>query len=378
MDRVKGMMWRGAVWLASAFMIAMTALWTFWGTAEMFHEGWFGAWTNRLPYMAPIAITLVPAVLCFRRPIVGGVVLIIIGVAAAGFFGNVAVAAMAAGIALVGVVFVVDGLHRRRAASETEEREDGPEPAEGDEGAEPAEGDDGEELEDKAAWWRRDLRTTIAVGLALVIFVGVSAFNLPMVLGREDDGDRSARLIEGNGVALVWAPEGPGWNWKQEWGGYPSWQSIAIYGVKPIGFDDKSGYGRQGSDPESYVYATAEDMAETNLCRYLGSDGVTLHEEPQDVWRMPTADEMVRSLVRDGENAGCAWEGTPLGERVGCMVQPDKETPLWASDHAAIYYWVADEADVDEGVFVSYNGTVNATRKNSGNPRHSHRCVRAP
>lgn len=360
MERLKEIVWRGAIGLASAFMIAMTALWTFWGTAEMFHEGWFGAWTNRLPYLVPILITLVPTVLCFRWPVIGGVLLIIIGVAAAGFFGNVAVAAMASGIALVGVVFLVDGLRRRRAAREIDEGDHGPEPA------------------DEVAWWRRDLRTTLAVGLALVIFVGVSAYSLPMVLGREDDGDRSARLIEGNGVTLVWAPEGPGWNWKQDWGGYPSWQAIAIYGVEPVGLDDKTGYGRQGSDPDTYVYATAEDMAQTNLCRYLGADGVTLHEVPQDTWRMPTADEMVRSLVRDGESAGCTWDGASLGERSDCEVQPDKETPLWASDHAAIYYWVADEANEDEGVFVSYNGTVNATRKNSGNPRHSHRCVRTP
>jgi len=38
-------------------------------------------------------------------------------------------------------------------------------------------------------------------------------FFVPLLLTRYDDGDRSGRRIEGNGLALVWAPEGPGRNW---------------------------------------------------------------------------------------------------------------------------------------------------------------------
>ena len=289
-------MWRLLLGLASAFMIAMTGLWTFWGTAEMYHEGWFGSWTNRLPYLAPIAVTLVPTVLCFLRPIAGGVLLMAIGLAAAGFFHNPAVAAMAAGIALVGVLFALDGWRRRQAPAGGDAGRAGPgDVATADEAAPapPSEPDRPEPARGRP-WWRRDLRATFAVALALAIFVGVSAFNLPYVWGRFDDGDRSARRIDGNSVALVWAPEGPGWNWKQEWGGYPSWHAIALYGMPPVGLGAKPGYGRIEDEAGGYVYATAEDMARTNLCRYLGADGVTLYDVPQDVWRMPTADEVVR------------------------------------------------------------------------------------
>jgi hypothetical protein len=206
---------------------------------------------------------------------------------------------------------------------------------------------------------------------------------LPIVLTRIDDGDRSARLIEGNGVRLVWAPEGPGWNWKQPWGGYPSWQSIALYGMPPVGLDDKPGYGwgpRSETSPNGerdYTFASQEDMVQTNLCRYLSAEGTTLMDTPQDIWRMPTTDEVVRSLVRHGENAGCVWHGE-IKTQAACDIQPDKESPLWATDHPVIYYWTADAYSEKRGYFVSYNGIVNATMKHGGNPRHSYRCVREP
>jgi hypothetical protein len=138
--------------------------------------------------------------------------------------------------------------------------------------------------------------------------------------------------------------------------------------------DDKPGYGWQ--DDGTWVSATAEDMQTYNVCRYLNEDGTKLLDEPQDNWRMPTTDELVRSLGRHGENAGCTWNGK-IG-RATCDVHPDKESPLWASDKAPIYYWSIDEYDERNGYFVSYNAYVNRTYKNSGNPRHSYRCVREP
>ena len=217
----------------------------------------------------------------------------------------------------------------------------------------------------------------MAVGLPLIIVISVSIYMLPIVLTRVDDGDRSAQLIEGNGVTLMWAPEGPGWNWQQPWGGYPSWQSIALYGAPPVGMVDKPGYGRQGEGSDDIVFADGEDMAQTNLCRYLNADGTALMDEPQNIWRMPTTDEIVRSLARHGKNAGCAWAGE-LGRQVACATLPDKESPLWATDRPVIYYWTADTYNESRGYFVAYNGTVNASYKLGGNPRHSYRCVREP
>ncbi|MDY0019415.1 MAG: hypothetical protein RBT47_05370 [Anaerolineae bacterium] len=334
--------------IASCLMIAATAFWTYWGAGEMYHEGWWGAWYHRLPYLAPIAVTLLPMLISFRWPIVGGILIILVGgFALFTFSGDVAVIGLA--IALVGAAFLVDGIFKRRSVQEARDL--------------------------TLLWWRRHWRYLAGLGLPLLIFVGVSATMLPIVLTRVDDGDRGARLIEGNGVALIWAPEGPGWNWVQPWGGYPSWQSVALYGVPPVGMEDKPGYGRQGED---FVFATAADMAATNLCRYLSADGTTLLETPQDVWRMPTRDEVVRSLGRHGVNAGCEWHGGEIPQQTACTVRPDKESPLWATDHPVIYYWTVDSYSEERGYFVAYNGMVNATRKSGGNPRHSYRCVREP
>ena len=334
--------------IASGLMILVTLLWTYWGAAEMYHEGWWGAWFNRLPYLAPIAVTLIPTLVAFRWPIVGGAVIIAVGLFALGFFGG-GVAFIGLAIALIGIGFLVDGIIRRRNPA-----------------GEPA---------TQAPWWRRDWRYPLAIGGPLVVLVAVSAFNLPVVLTRVDDGDRGARLVEGNGVSLIWAPEGPGWNWKQPWGGYPSWQAIALYGVAPVGLEDKPGYGRQ--DDGSVVFATGEDMANTNLCRYLSADGQALLDEVQDIWRMPTTDQVARSLGRHGANAGCTWQGE-YRVQMECGVLPDKESPLWSTDQPVIYYWTADSYSEDDGYFVAFNGTVNAAYKLGGNPRHGYRCVRYP
>jgi hypothetical protein len=356
-------------YLAAGLMILLTGVWTFWGVAEMYHEGWWGAWYNRLPYLIPGTVCLALTLIALTWPRLGGALIVVIGGAFTVFFMDFRIVdgrltfrrevggfLVSGSLLVLGVLFLVDGfLKRRRRFQESQERQ----------GAQSA----GQSAQ---AWWRRHLGYVLAVGLPLLIVVGVSAYSLPTVLTRVDDGERGARLIEGNGVTLVWAPEGPGWNWRQPWGGYPSWDRVALYGVEPVGLGDKAGYGRQNG---AYVHATAEDMAAANLCRYLSADGLTLMDEPQDVWRMPTTDEVVRSLVRDGENAGCAWNGE-YAERVTCDVAPDKETPLWAPDLAPVYYWTADAYDDWRGYFVSYNGFVNATSKSGGNPRHSYRCVR--
>jgi Flp pilus assembly protein protease CpaA len=331
-------------------MIFFTTIWSFWGIAEMYHEGWWGAWYNRLPYLVPIFATLLPTLVVFRWPLVGGGLIILLGTFVAVFFEKT-VAVIGLAIALVGATFVVDALLKRRKTLE--------------------------ESQPHIPWWRRHWRYVLAVGLPVLITLGVSATMLPVVLTRVDDGYRGARLIEGNDIELIWAPEGPGWNWKQPWGGYPSWQNLALYGVPPVSLGDKLGYGREDDGDGKIHYATEEDMAQTNLCLYLNTKGTALMAEPQQIWRMPTTDEMVRSLIRHGENAGCAWLGE-FRERVECDRIPKKESPLWATDHPAVYYWTADAHSESLGYFVAYNGTVNTSHKTGGNPRHSYRCVKEP
>ncbi|MFC2024094.1 hypothetical protein ACFLTJ_00725 [Chloroflexota bacterium] len=334
-------------YIAIGVLIALTTFWTYWGLGEAYHEGWWGAWYNPLPYLAPAAALLALTIVGIRYPRKGGWAIIIAGV---GIFiwwlvmsdlttTNVLRAFLLGGLAaLVGVLFLREGKRQQRLESEgwTPPRK----------------------------WYRRNLYYLLAIGLPLVVTIAVSIHWAPIILSRADDGDRGARLIKGNGVSLVWAPAGPGW-----YESVYSWNDIAFYGVPPVGFSEKPGYEDRD--------ATIEDMNTTGLCNYLSEDGLTIMTEPQHIWRMPTVDEIVRSLVRHGENAGCTWDGNSA--RAVCQVLPDKETPLWAPDWSPIYYWAADEYDEHEAYYVSYNGEgINHQPKFWGNQRHGYRFVREP
>ncbi|MBD3258595.1 hypothetical protein GF377_09200 [candidate division GN15 bacterium] len=342
-------------WIAVGLITVTTALWIFWGTAEMFYEGWGQPFPAPLAYLIPGVACLILALAAVRFPAIGGCLLIVIGAAFTAWWISVQFSRGADWTALIsmfpvsgmivftGVLFLVDSRYRRRL------RESG--------------------LPRPAQWWRRNLRYLITAGVPLLTMAITAAANLPTVLGRDDDGYRGQRVIEGNGVTLVWAPEGPGWNWKQDFGGYPSWNSLALYGAEPVGLD-----WRDKLDSDS-AHATTDDMRETCLCAYLSDDGTQLLDTAQHIWRMPTTLEVVRSLVRDGEHVSADWDGETRSASFDVM--PDKETPLWDPTAPPVYYWTADELSYTEAYYVSYNGLgVTAQNKRWGNPRHGYRCVR--
>lgn len=325
----------------------------------MYHEGWWGDWYVKLAYLIPGAACLALTLIAIRWPKIGGWLIIIIGGAFTIFFmdikvtdGNLTVERDIAGflvsgpLVLIGILFLAESRNRKRRVTQG--------------------------WLSNTKWWHRNFMMILAIAPPIFIFFGFSIYYLPILLGRVDDGNREARLIEGYEVTLIWAPEGPGWNWKQEFGGYPSWNKIALFGIPPVGMDDKPGYGR-----EFGKNAGAEEMSQYNLCLYLSKDGLALMDEPQYIWRMPTVDEYLRSLTRHGENAGCQWNGDPHAQ-MQCDTLPDKETPLWAPDLAPIYYWASEEYNERDAYYVAYNGWVNTTSKSGGNPRHSFRCVQDP
>ena len=137
---------------------------------------------------------------------------------------------------------------------------------------------------------------------------------------RYNDNYFGTRTISQNGVSLVWAPRGPGWPDK---------------GV--------SWYEAQ------------------KTCTYLTDDGTSLAETPQNIWRLPTIDEAVRSMQRHGKN--CMGKLNDKGQ-AEYKIKPDKETPLWNPHSQIIYWWTNSETDSLHAYIIVYNGKIWKRNKN--------------
>lgn len=331
----------------STLLVAIPlGLWAFWGSAELYWEGWGLPFPEPLFYLAPAALIAGLGLVAVTWPRIGGWVLIIIGGGIAAWVISLQlrrgaeltlVSALTWFVVVLlpaasGVVFLLED-RRRRAAPP------------------------------RGGPLRRHAHQLTLLALPLAIFVAVSAYWLPIVLTRVDDGRRDAARLETSVGVLVWAPAGPGWNLETTVGALPSWSALARYGVPPAGLDGKS-----------TTTATAGQMASTGICRYLSPDGGSLTAEPTGPWRMPTTAEVVASLVRDGHLASCTFD--PRTRSSSCGITPDKETPLWAPDETPIYLWTANVPDPGEAAYVAYNGSVGSQPMDWGNPRHGYRCVR--
>jgi hypothetical protein len=176
-------------------------------------------------------------------------------------------------------------------------------------------------------------RIVLFVPLALIL-----AISIPQgikVSGRMDDGDFGARTVQGNGVTLTWAPRGPGW-------------------------------------PEGSV--TFEEARD--ICAHLSEDGSTVLEEEQGIWRLPTAEEAVQSMMLHGENAGGVWDAKSAVAKY--EKTPDKESPLWDVHSDVIYYWTADTANADgeRALIIVYDGGVYERNKTARQGYLSFRAVK--
>ncbi|HOO27876.1 MAG TPA: DUF1566 domain-containing protein [Lachnospiraceae bacterium] len=162
----------------------------------------------------------------------------------------------------------------------------------------------------------------------LILFIPLTivlAISIPQgikVANRIDDGDLGVRTIEDNGVSLAFAPRGPGW------------------------------------PDEGVTWEEAQ-----TLCSYLSEDGLTIMDSKQNIWRLPTVDEAVRSMMLHGENAGGIWYAQD--EKAVYEKTPDKESPLWDVHSKIIYYWTADTSvqDPKQAYIIVYNGGVYDKRK---------------
>jgi hypothetical protein len=341
---------RSARWLgpASTLLIAVPlGFWAFWGSVELYWEAWGLPFPEPLFYLAPAVCIAALGLVAVTWPRLGGRVLIVVGGAIAAWvitlqlrrgaeltLGSVLAWIVIVGLpALGGLVFLAEARRRRTVP--------GP-----------------------RGRLARHGHQLFLVALPLMVFIAVSAYWLPIVSTRVDDGRRDAARLETSAGVIVWAPAGPGWNARTARGGLPSWAALARYGVLPAGLEGKSTHA-----------ATAEQMATSSLCAYLSPDGHTLSDTLVGSWRMPTTTQVVASLVRDGRLAGCTFD--PEDGTTACDVTPDKETPLWAPDESPIYLWTADVPTPGEARYVGYNGAVGRQPIGWGNPRHGYRCVRS-
>jgi hypothetical protein len=105
----------------------------------------------------------------------------------------------------------------------------------------------------------------------------------------------------------------------------------------------------------------------------LTADGASLADTSQHAWRLPTVDEVVRSLVRDGRQAGGRWN--PDTATADYDRSPDKESPVWELHSKIIYWWTGTEVDQTRAYRVVYNGMVIPTAKKMGPAYYGYRGV---
>jgi uncharacterized Ntn-hydrolase superfamily protein len=286
-------------WTAVALSTVVASFWAWWGITENFHEGWFypSFFENVVwmlyRYMSPMIVFLVLGTMGLIWPRVGGALHILIAVLIPVLFHRNLLATL-----LMIVPLLILGVLYYRSSPPL-------------------------------------LPHAIIVLLVVpVLLAGVIAIEpVVRIMGRVDDGDHAARIVQGNGVRLMWAPEGPGWPRR-----------------------------------------TADWARATWVCSHLSADGMTVSSAAQNIWRLPTVDEAVRSMVRHGVNCGGVWDSVARKAYYDRM--PDKESPLWDIYSPVVYWWTSTEADSTHAYKVVYNGTVFPTDKKSTERALAFRAVR--
>lgn len=289
-----------AGWIALSLSILITCFWAFWGIVENFHEGWY---FDSLPsnlglmlvqYLSPMLVFLGVTLVSISWPRLGGGIHMIFALLAIWFFqgrSNVATFLIVLPLTGLGLLYWNGRLEPRKAA------------------------------------------VLMALGFPLVTLIAAGIEPVIRVSQRIDDGNLEARLVHGNGVDLIWAPDGPGWP-------------------------------REGGD-----------WHEANrVCNHLNEEGLTLAQTPQHIWRLPGVDETVRSMSRHGENSGGVWDSENAAATY--ETTPDKESPLWNVHSLVIYWWTSTEVDEAHAYIIVYDGKVWLRAKQLNPAYLGFRCVK--
>ncbi|MBI1760938.1 MAG: DUF1566 domain-containing protein [Acidobacteria bacterium] len=297
-------------WLAASISTALAGFWASWGAIENFHEGWYltSFWRNVAlmfgQYLMPMLLFVLIGAASVRWHKSGAASHLAGALLAAWFFGFDHSAPL---------LFIVTPLLLLALLYWFGQ----PEPRQ---------------------WAQR-----LVVGLPVLIALGCMVEPVWRISGRVNDGNFGARLVEGNGVKLIWAPAGPGWPLNQE----------------------------HAHETEMMNWAEAKER-----CLYLNAEGTALATEPQNIWRLPTVDEAVRSAARHGQNAGGIWDAQQTKAKY--RIRPDKETPLWNPHSMVIYWWTATEIDAQRAWMIVYHGEVFPRQKRLAPAYFTFRCVKSP
>lgn len=289
-------------WLAVALSTITACIWAFWGIIENFHEGWYhtallaNVGLLFVQYLGPMLIFMGLTLISIIWPRVGAGLHLLFALFAVWFFQtwtNTVTLLLIAPLLMLGALYWFGRPRPRRLA------------------------------------------ISLAAGLPLLVLAASGIGPALRVAGRVDDDNRQARLVRGNGVDLIWAPQGAGWP-------------------------------RSGAD--WYGAQTA--------CAHLGEDGFAVSSHPEHIWRLPTVEEAVRSMARHGENSHGVWDAQAAAATY--QTTPDKESPLWDPHSQVIYWWTATEIDAEHAYIVVYDGKVWARTKELGPAYLGFRCVREP
>lgn len=299
-------------WIALSLGIIPALFWAVWGSIEAFHEGWWkptlgGRLLQTAQYLAPMLAMTLLNLLALRWPRVGALAYYAFGAWFSWFIlaprvKNLTPAVLLSWLPLT-LMLVLVGL----------------------------------------CWWSAQIRarrlaTGLALGLPLLAAVVCGAGPGWRALHRLDDGIRSERLVPGNGVALVWAPAGPGW---------------VVDSAHACGWEEAM-----------------------RTAAHLSPDGRTVMATPQNIWRLPSVDEAVRSLTYRGENAGGEWDSA--ARHAHYRVQPEKESPLWVPYSETVYWWTSTEDGPERAWRIVYNGLTVSLPKTLGMGSQGFRAVREP
>jgi len=291
-----------AGWIAVGFSTLITCFWAFWGIIENFHEGWYyeSLLSNLglmfVQYLSPMLIFMGLTLISIFWPRFGDGLHVIFALLAAWFFQaftNAATFLLIVPLIGLGALYWFGR----------------PQP--------------------------RKIAVSLAVGLPILTLIISGTEPVLRVSQRIDDGNLKARLVHGNGVNLLWAPDGPGWprigaNW------YEAQQ----------------------------------------VCQHLSEDGLTSSSEPQHIWRLPTVDEAVGSMARHGQNCSGVWDAK--NAKATYKTAPDKESPLWNVHSQVIYWWTATEVDEEHAFIIVYDGKVWSRAKQFSPAYLGFRCVKQP